>query len=189
MVRESKQYDSEYGNTGCWVFKRGVQNWKYVCLKINIPKGSYWILRIGVMEKCQKVPEFDFQSQFSMSKIIGFFLNFFTLKNTNIGAHFCYWHFLITSISKSLHFLKRCPIFDTSPLHQFSKFNNFLWVYWFLGKNLSNFVPPACKFDDPCYHNSEISFFNLTFQAWSWTVLQQAGAGIWWYALHQQSRQ
>ena len=28
---------------------------------------------------------------------------------------------------------------------QFSKFNNFLWVYWFLGKNLSNFVPPACK--------------------------------------------
>ena len=29
-----------------------------------------------------------------------------------------------------------------SPLHQFSKFNNFLWICWFLGKNLYNFVPP-----------------------------------------------
>ena len=26
-----------YGNTGSRVFKRGVQNWKYFCLKINIP--------------------------------------------------------------------------------------------------------------------------------------------------------
>ena len=32
--------------------------------------------------------------------------------------------------------------FDTSPLTQFSKFNNFLWVCWFLCKNLSNFVTP-----------------------------------------------
>ena len=34
-------------------------------------------------------------------------------------------------------------MFDTSPLTQFSKFNNFLRVGWFLGKNLSNFVPPV----------------------------------------------
>ena len=33
-------------------------------------------------------------------------------------------------------------LFGTSPLTQFSKFNNFFWVCWFLGKNLSNFVPP-----------------------------------------------
>ena len=33
-------------------------------------------------------------------------------------------------------------LFDTSPLHQFSEFNNFLWVCWFSGKNLSNFVHP-----------------------------------------------
>ena len=32
--------------------------------------------------------------------------------------------------------------FDGLPLHQFSKFNNFLWVCSFLGKNHSNFVPP-----------------------------------------------
>ena len=35
---------------------------------------------------------------------------------------------------KLRHFLK-------PPLHQFSKFDSFFWVCWFLGKNLSNFVP------------------------------------------------
>ena len=73
-----------YGNTGCGVFKRGIQNWKDFCLQIN-PK------------------------------------EFLTL-------------------------------FDTSPLHQFSKFNNFLWVRWSLGKNLSNFVSPAWKLDNLYYH-------------------------------------
>ena len=33
-----------YGNTVCGVFKRGVQNWKDFCIRINIPKGNYWIL-------------------------------------------------------------------------------------------------------------------------------------------------
>ena len=59
------------------VFKRGMQNSKDFCLRINILKGNYWILRIGLMGRCQKVPKFDFQSQFSMSKIIRIFLNFF----------------------------------------------------------------------------------------------------------------
>jgi hypothetical protein len=63
------------------------------------------------------------------------------LKNTDLEAHFQIY-FLITSIFKSL---KWCTIFDSSPLHQFSKFNNFLWVCWFLGKNLFNFVTPAWK--------------------------------------------
>ena len=30
-----------YGNTGCGVFKRGIQNWKDFCIRINIPKGNY----------------------------------------------------------------------------------------------------------------------------------------------------
>ena len=46
-------YIITYGNTGCWVFKQGVHNWKDFCLKINIPKGNYWILRIGVMASFQ----------------------------------------------------------------------------------------------------------------------------------------
>ena len=39
-----------------------------------------------------------------------------------------------------------------SPLTQFSKLNNFLWVCWFLGKNLSNFVPSDWKLYNPYYH-------------------------------------
>ena len=33
--------DTDYGNTGCGVFKWGIQNWKDFCIKINIPKGNY----------------------------------------------------------------------------------------------------------------------------------------------------
>ena len=39
-----------------------------------------------------------------------------------------------------------------APLIQFLKFNNFLWVCWFLGKNLSNFVPPVWKLHNPYCH-------------------------------------
>ena len=45
-------------------------------------------------------------------------------------------------------------LFDTSTLHQFSKFNHFLRVCWFLFKNLSNFVSPAWKLDNPYNINS-----------------------------------
>ena len=30
-----------YGNMGCGVFKRGIQNYKDFCIKINILKGNY----------------------------------------------------------------------------------------------------------------------------------------------------
>ena len=38
-----------------------------------------------------------------------------------------------------LYLLKWCPIFDDLPLCQFIIYNHFLWGYWFLAKNLSNF--------------------------------------------------
>ena len=38
-------------------------------------------------------------------------------------------------------------------LHQFSKFNHFLWVCWFLGKNISDLLPPAWKIDNLYYHS------------------------------------
>ena len=94
-----------------------------------------------------KVPISYFQGQFSMSKIIRIFLISFSLKNINSGAHF-----FKASIFKSLYFLKWCPILDTSPLTQFSNINNFLWVCWFLGKNLSNFVSPVWKLHTPYCH-------------------------------------
>ena len=51
--------------------------------KSTVFKWNYQFLKIGVMGSCQKVPKFDFQSQFSMSKIIGIFLIFFSFKNIN----------------------------------------------------------------------------------------------------------
>ena len=42
-----------------------------------------------------------------------------------------------------------------SPLVQLSKFNNFLWVCWFLCKNLSNFVYPAWKLHNPYCHSAQ----------------------------------
>ena len=92
-----------YGNTGCWVFKRGVQNWKDFCQKINISKGNYWTLRIGVVGWCQKLfltGKFDFQSQKSSKSFSFFFIEEYQFSST----FFCFWHFLITSIFKSLYY-------------------------------------------------------------------------------------
>ena len=58
----------------------------YVAIPIvEFSNGGYKIRKIFAQESaltasCQKVPQFDFQSQFSMSKIIRIFLNFFFLK-------------------------------------------------------------------------------------------------------------
>ena len=107
---------------------------------------------------------------------------FFFHWRISIQEHiFCYWHFLITSFFKSLYLLKWCPIFDTSPLTQFSKFNNFLWVCWFLGKNLSNFVPPIWKLHYPYCHSARhffcscISVFTRVFH------VKQFPFNIFWY--------
>ena len=44
-----------------------------------------------------------------------------------------------------------------SPVVQFSKFQNFLWVCWFLGKNLSNLIYPVWKLHNPyCHKNHTI---------------------------------
>ena len=45
----------DYSNTGCGDFKLGVKNQKDFCLRINILKGNYWILRIGLVGRCQKL--------------------------------------------------------------------------------------------------------------------------------------
>ena len=45
-------------------------------------------------------------------------------------------------------------LFDTFPLHQFSKLNNFIRLFWFLGENLSIFVSPAGKLNNLYYRNS-----------------------------------
>ena len=49
--------------------------------------------------------------------------------------------------------------------------NNFLWVCWFLCKNLSNFVPPAWKLHNPYCHNDKSSnHFNFIFTIIFWEI-------------------
>ena len=47
----SRPFGVEFGKTVCGDFKRGLQNSKDFCLRINILKGNFWIF-IG---RCQKV--------------------------------------------------------------------------------------------------------------------------------------
>ena len=81
----------------------------------NLPKNqqNYWILRIDVIWGGIK----NWQN-------LTFKVNFLLQKSCE-----CFFFISISSIFQSLYFLKWCPIFDSSPLHQFSKFNNLLDIW------------------------------------------------------------
>ena len=116
-------------------------------LQINIPNGNYRTLWTDGAASCQKVQKSDFQSQFLCQKWCESFQKNF-IENINLGAHF-----LTTSIFKTLFFLKWCPIFADSLLHQFTKlkYNNFLLEHWFLGKKPIWFCIPLLKTRQPKY--------------------------------------
>ena len=57
----------EFSNGGYKIRKKFA--WKSTYLL----KENDWILRIGVVGKCQKVPKFDFQSQFKNHPILSHF--------------------------------------------------------------------------------------------------------------------
>ena len=64
-------------------------------------------------------------------------------------------------------------LFDSMPLIQNSKFNNFLWARWFIGKNLSNFVSPVWKLYNPyCYisHNISWHMYHLRYVIWLFAI-------------------
>ena len=56
----SKKRSNEKWQYRLWSFKFQDKKSKKICPKINIPKGNYLILRIGVMASCQKVKFWDF---------------------------------------------------------------------------------------------------------------------------------
>ena len=107
-----------------WVNRKGSKS-----AKIRLSKSNFYVKNHRNLSDFFCIVEYEFRSTFFVIDI-----------------------FFITLIFKSLYFLKWYPIFDTSTLTQFSKFNNFLWVCWFLGKNLSNFVPPVWKLHNPYCH-------------------------------------
>ena len=67
---------------------------------------------------------------------------------------------------------QKVPKFDFqsrfSTSYNLAKFNNFLWVCWFLGKNIFNFVPPAWKLHNPYCHIWQSSWLNLRKLLCSW---------------------
>ena len=74
-TKRQHQHSPRYGNTGCRVFKRGIQNKKYFYLRINTSKGNYWILRIGLsggVKKCQILTLFDSLLLIQNSKLNNF---------------------------------------------------------------------------------------------------------------------
>ena len=75
---------------GLWSFQMGDTKLERFLLKNQfIPKENCWILSFGLMASFQKVPKFDFQSQFSMSKSSEFFFI------ENLGAHYLLLTFFV----------------------------------------------------------------------------------------------
>ena len=73
----------------------------------------------------QKSPKFDFQSQFSMSKISFIILIFVSVKIIRLGVQLMIYQFLITSFFEVVYFLKLGPIFVASyPSERKSKHKN-----------------------------------------------------------------
>ena len=65
----------------------------------------------------QKMPKSDFQSEFSLSRIIRILLIFFINEEYIIGAHYLKNIFLITSIYERIYFLNSCLIFRQTVVH------------------------------------------------------------------------
>ena len=67
----------------------------------------------------------------------------------------------------SLYFQNICPIFFSSgsPYTPILKIQYNLWVWSFLSKNLSNFVPPAWKLNNLYYHIRHPSFMKISTKA------------------------
>ena len=74
----------------------GIQNYKDFCIKINIPKGNYWILRIGLMGSLSSLQKSEF-----VKLIISFFHYFWCqnwdqwhkMSGKNTHIYFFYFRF------------------------------------------------------------------------------------------------
>jgi hypothetical protein len=90
--------------------------------KINTLKWNYCILWMQWITVCLKVPKFYFQSQFSMSRIKGFFL----FKNINLGDNFFIKNIFFTFNFWGTLFSKNKPNFWRTAIYCIHK------IKWFL---------------------------------------------------------
>ena len=127
------------------------------------------------------MPKFDFQSQFSTSKIIPIFLIFLSLKNTNLGVYF-----LLLTFFDNINFLfklssKMMPNFWQLPITPILKTWQFHLNSWFLAKNLSNFVSIPWKLHNRyCHNGRKFTLFNMQ----PWYVIE----GLWIFWCHLLSK-
>ena len=85
----------EFSREGYWIRK-------ILGKKTTYPKKITEFWELVWWGRCQKVPTFDFQSQFSLWKIIGIILISFSFKNANLRAHFFHQflsHFITVMMS------------------------------------------------------------------------------------------
>ena len=128
-----------YGNTGCRIFKG------------EMPKNIHtW----------RKLFNFESWCNGEVSKIALIWLSkstfyvknhrtyFFSLKNTNLGAHCFFLTFLITSFFKSCCYKNDAQFLTARSPHTNSQ-KSWISLSWVLGKNISSFVSPARKLNNP----------------------------------------
>ena len=116
---------------------------------VKVPRRLYIWSKINVLKiKCKDLT-FIVNLQFFVPKIFWFFF-FFILQFQFMSTFFNNNIFKQLQLSKTICFLKWCPIFDDStPYCLFTKYNNFLDSVNFCR---FNFVYLLCKFDNPyCY--------------------------------------
>ena len=79
--------------------------------------------------------------------------------NKNVLLNYYYWLmkkelrklWLICDIENWL-WKSNFVTFWNLPIKPILKINNYLWICWFSSKNLSNFVPPVWRLNNPYYH-------------------------------------
>ena len=76
-------------------------------IRMIFAKGNHWIFRIVLVGRCQNIPKFDFQSQFSISKLIrifpfSFFIEKFQFRSTFVVIDFFLVTFKNHSITKMM---------------------------------------------------------------------------------------
>ena len=108
-----------------------IEFWEFLC-RGGVKMCQNWTFKVNFLH--QKSSE-SFSSFYWMMPIWEYIFGIINFHQSNI--------FFIS---------KMMPNFYNSPLDQFAKFNDFLLVYWFLGKILSNFVPLPRKLDNPFCH-------------------------------------
>jgi hypothetical protein len=123
---------------------------------VEFSNGGYKTRQIsanfGLMASFQKVPKFNFQSQFSMSKIIEKyqFRSTFLLLTFSIKPFFIYFLFLKWCHITTCITIGPNPPLLRSHLRPCGNVDSY-------AKNLPNFVPPALNLHNLYYHNFRLS--------------------------------